>query len=58
MLTSCGNARYAVKDVNEERRQFLIKLLDIDLNWSMIRTSDGQRRRVQIAMGLLKEYKV
>jgi len=49
---------YNVKDVNEERRQFLIKLLDIDLNWSMIRTSDGQRRRVQIAMGLLKEYKV
>jgi CCR4-NOT complex subunit CAF16 len=47
-----------VKDVNDERREYLIKLLDIDLNWSMMRTSDGQRRRVQIAMGLLREYKV
>jgi len=49
---------YNVKGVNDERREYLIKLLDIDLNWSMMRTSDGQRRRVQIAMGLLKEFKV
>lgn len=36
----------------------LIKLLDIDLNWRLNRVSDGQRRRVQIAMGLLKPYEV
>jgi hypothetical protein len=36
----------------------LIRLLDIDLSWRMNRVSDGQRRRVQIAMGLLKPYQV
>lgn len=39
-----------------ERR--LIKLLDIDLNWRLNKVSDGQRRRVQICMGLLKPYQV
>jgi len=48
----------AVKGVSEERRERLIKLLDIDLSWNLIRTSDGQRRRVQIALGLMREYKV
>lgn len=36
----------------------LIKLLDIDLNWRLNKVSDGQRRRVQICMGLLKPYQV
>jgi hypothetical protein len=36
----------------------LIRLLDIDLNWRLNKVSDGQRRRVQIAMGLLKPYQV
>jgi hypothetical protein len=36
----------------------LIKLLDIDLSWRLNRVSDGQRRRVQICMGLLKPYQV
>ncbi|CAI5520696.1 unnamed protein product [Closterium sp. Naga37s-1] len=40
------------------RRDKLIKVLDIDLEWRMHKVSDGQRRRVQIAMGLLKPFKV
>ena len=47
-----------VKDVDPERREKLIKLLRIDEDWRMMRVSDGQRRRVQICMGLLKPYKV
>ncbi|KAJ0870440.1 putative ABC-type xenobiotic transporter [Helianthus annuus] len=33
-------------------------VLDIDMSWRMHKVSDGQRRRVQICMGLLKEFKV
>ena len=47
-----------VTGVDPERRERLVKLLDVDLDWSMKALSDGQRRRVQICMGLLKPYKV
>lgn len=33
-----------------------MELLDIDPSWRLNRVSDGQRRRVQICMGLLKPY--
>lgn len=49
---------FGVPNVDPERRDRLIKLLDIDLEWSMKALSDGQRRRVQICLGLLKPYKV
>lgn len=49
---------FGVVAVNPARRDRLINLLDIDLDWNLMRTSDGQRRRVQICMGLLKEYSV
>lgn len=49
---------YGVEGVDPKRRQQLIDLLDIDLQWRLNRVSDGQRRRVQICMGLLKPYKV
>eukprot|EP00232_Nephroselmis_pyriformis_P011648 CAMPEP_0182893068 /NCGR_PEP_ID=MMETSP0034_2-20130328/24251_1 /TAXON_ID=156128 /ORGANISM="Nephroselmis pyriformis, Strain CCMP717" /LENGTH=300 /DNA_ID=CAMNT_0025026787 /DNA_START=78 /DNA_END=980 /DNA_ORIENTATION=- len=49
---------FEVEDADPARRDMLIDLLDVDLDWSMIRVSDGQRRRVQIAMGLLRPYKV
>ncbi|CAM6110836.1 unnamed protein product [Calypogeia fissa] len=49
---------FGVQGVDPERRAQLIKVLDIDLNWRMHTVSDGQRRRVQIAMGLLRPYKV
>ncbi|PIA38015.1 hypothetical protein AQUCO_02900095v1 [Aquilegia coerulea] len=49
---------YGVSGVDPQRRDELIKVLDIDLSWRMHKASDGQRRRVQICMGLLKPYKV
>lgn len=41
-----------------ERREFLLKLLGIDPNWRMHQLSDGQRRRVQIFIGLLRPFKI
>lgn len=53
-----GKMIYGVEGVDPARRERLIKLLDIDPTWSMMSVSDGQRRRVQICLGLLKPYKV
>merc|ERR1712159_970158 len=47
-----------VANVDPARRERLVQLLDVDLDWSMKALSDGQRRRVQICLGLLKPYKV
>lgn len=41
-----------------ERRDELVEMLGIDLNWRMHQLSDGQRRRVQIMIGLLRPFKV
>ncbi len=41
-----------------ERREELINLLGIDSNWRMHQVSDGQRRRVQIFIGLLRPFKI
>ena len=41
-----------------ERRQELLELLGIDPNWRMHQISDGQRRRVQIFLGLIRPFKV
>lgn len=41
-----------------ERRDELIDLLGIDVNWRMHMVSDGQRRRVQIFLGLLRPFKI
>ncbi|KAH7691541.1 Iron-chelate-transporting ATPase protein [Dioscorea alata] len=49
---------FGVEGVDPLRREKLIELLDIDLQWRMHKVSDGQRRRVQICMGLLQPYKV
>ncbi|XP_072967541.1 ABC transporter I family member 19-like [Typha angustifolia] len=49
---------FGVEGIDPVRREKLIDLLDIDLNWRMHKVSDGQRRRVQICMGLLHLYKV
>jgi CCR4-NOT complex subunit CAF16 len=35
------------------RRDELLRVLDIDRRWRMCRVSDGQRRRVQLLLGLL-----
>ncbi|KAL5990543.1 ABC transporter I member 19 [Asimina triloba] len=49
---------FGVAGVDPVRREKLIDLLDIDLQWRMHKVSDGQRRRVQICMGLLHPFKV
>jgi hypothetical protein len=49
---------WAVGGVDPVRREELIDLLDIDLQWRMHKVPDGQRRRVLISMGFLHPYKV
>ncbi|XP_035845311.1 uncharacterized protein LOC118491556 [Helianthus annuus] len=54
---SAEKMSFGVLGVNPHRRAELIKVLDIDLSWRMHKVFNGQRRRVQICMGLLKEVK-
>ncbi|KAJ0052789.1 hypothetical protein Pint_01707 [Pistacia integerrima] len=49
---------FGVEGADPVRRERLIELLDIDLQWRMHKVSDGQRRRVQICMGLLHPFQV
>lgn len=43
-------------DFYVDRRDELIDLLEINCSWRMNRCSDGERRRVQLCMGLLKPF--
>ncbi|KAK6139402.1 hypothetical protein DH2020_026854 [Rehmannia glutinosa] len=58
MDVSAEKMIYGVAGIDPQRRDELIKVLGIDLSWRMHKVSDGQRRRVQICMGLLKPFKV
>ncbi|SCU79049.1 LAME_0A06986g1_1 [Lachancea meyersii CBS 8951] len=40
------------------RGEILIDILDVDVRWRMHRLSDGQKRRVQLTMGLLKPWRL
>ncbi|KAI0711058.1 P-loop containing nucleoside triphosphate hydrolase protein [Cerioporus squamosus] len=51
-LNSVGGYRY------KERRDRLLDILDIDLDWHMHQISDGERRRVQLCMGLMGDWDV
>jgi CCR4-NOT complex subunit CAF16 len=51
-LDSVGGYRH------KERRDLLLDLLDIDLDWHMHNISDGERRRVQLCMGLMAPWDV
>ena len=53
-----GEILSRVPGVDPARRERLTALLGIDPSWRLLRLSDGQRRRVQVAMGLLKPFKV
>ena len=44
----------SVPGVDPARKARLIKVLDVDPTWRMHQVSDGQRRCVQICVGLLK----
>ncbi|MCJ1395240.1 CCR4-NOT regulatory complex component [Xylographa bjoerkii] len=52
LLASVGGNYYSA------RRDELVEILDIDLAWRMHAVSDGERRRVQLAMGLLRPWTV
>jgi CCR4-NOT complex subunit CAF16 len=41
-----------------ERRDELVEMLGIDLHWRMHQLSDGQRRRVQLLLGLIRPFKL
>ncbi|KAF5025053.1 hypothetical protein F66182_2870 [Fusarium sp. NRRL 66182] len=45
-------------DAYPGRRDELVAMLDIDTNWRMHAVSDGERRRVQLAMGLVRPWTV
>jgi len=47
-----------IHGVDKARRERLVKVLDIDPAWRMHTVSEGQRRRVQLCIGLLKEFEV
>ena len=49
---------HGVEGIDVGRRDQLIRLLGVDPEWRLNKVSDGQRRRVQISMGLLKPYQV
>jgi CCR4-NOT complex subunit CAF16 len=52
LLRSVGGNAYP------DRRDELVSVLDIDLAWRMHAVSDGERRRVQLAMGLIRPWRV
>lgn len=52
LLDSVGGQHYP------ERRDELVRILDIDRRWRMHAVSDGERRRVQLAMGLVRPWTV
>ncbi|KAH9318686.1 hypothetical protein KI387_020455, partial [Taxus chinensis] len=58
MDVSAEKMIFGVQGIDPQRRAHLIKVLGIDLTWRMHKVSDGQRRRVQICMGLLQSFKV
>lgn len=45
-------------DAYPDRRDELVDVLDVDTEWRMHAVSDGERRRVQLAMGLLRPWSV
>jgi len=51
-LNSIGGYRH------KERRDILLNILDVDLDWHMHAISDGERRRVQLCMGLMGDWDV
>ncbi|KAH8751720.1 P-loop containing nucleoside triphosphate hydrolase protein [Hyaloscypha finlandica] len=52
LLRSVGGDYYPA------RKDELVHVLDIDLDWRMHAVSDGERRRVQLAMGLIRPWRI
>lgn len=45
-----------LQEAHPDRRDELMKVLEINPEWRMHQVSDGQRRRVQIMLGLLRPF--
>ncbi|KAL5604209.1 hypothetical protein BROUX41_002191 [Berkeleyomyces rouxiae] len=45
-------------DAFPARRDELVRVLDIDTRWRLHAVSDGERRRVQLAMGLVRPWNI
>ena len=43
---------------HQERCAKLLDIMDVDPNWHMHQISDGQRRRVQIVLGLMEPWDI
>ena len=43
---------------HKERRDRLLDILDIDLDWRLHTISDGERRRVQLCFGLMAPWQI
>ncbi|KAL9541558.1 hypothetical protein MBANPS3_009062 [Mucor bainieri] len=52
LLKSMGSHRWP------DRTELLLNVLDVDVKWRMHQISDGQRRRVQLVMGLLHPWEL
>lgn len=52
LLKTLGAERY------KERCEELLEIMDVNPNWHMHQVSDGQRRRVQIVLGLMEPWDV
>jgi len=48
----------SLQNEHKERRDELVRILEIDQQWRMHEVSDGQRRRVQLMLGLLRPFKL
>ncbi|KAL6929786.1 hypothetical protein ACO0SA_001190 [Hanseniaspora valbyensis] len=58
LITSLGYRKENLKHEFTKRGNYLMEILEVDLGWRMHMLSDGQKRRVQLIMGLLKPFKV
>ena len=53
-----GNMMKTWQEDHIQRRDELVEVLEIDLDWKMHQVSDGQRKRVQIMLALLRPFKL
>lgn len=53
-----GDMMQKLQDEFPGRRDDLIDILGVDLDWRMHKVSDGQRRRVQLLLGLVRPFDI
>lgn len=53
-----GGMMRKLQDAHPERRDELVNILGVDPEWRMHRVSDGQRRRVQLLLGLVRPFDI